>query len=77
MRPAVLGTKVYLDLDIEELLPYIDWNPFFQVWLGIVGRLQLSLSLTVHCSRPRLVCALRVAAQQQLPEFVAACSASV
>ncbi|KAI3432427.1 hypothetical protein D9Q98_003981 [Chlorella vulgaris] len=32
VRPAVLGTKVYLDLDIEELLPYIDWNPFFQVW---------------------------------------------
>lgn len=53
MRPAVLGTKVYLDLDIEELLPYIDWNPFFQVWLGIAGRLQLSLSLTVHCSRPK------------------------
>lgn len=46
VRPAVLGTKVYLDLDIEELLPYIDWNPFFQVWLGIAGRLQLSLSLT-------------------------------
>lgn len=34
MRPAVpamLGTKAYLDFPIEEVLPYIDWNPFFQV----------------------------------------------
>ena len=26
----MLGTKTYLDFPIEELLPYIDWNPFFQ-----------------------------------------------
>ncbi|KAI7837900.1 hypothetical protein COHA_008281, partial [Chlorella ohadii] len=31
-RPALLGTKVWEDYPIEELLPYIDWNPFFQVW---------------------------------------------
>ncbi|KAL4434809.1 hypothetical protein ABPG77_005336 [Micractinium sp. CCAP 211/92] len=31
-KPALLGTKVYQDYPIEELLPYIDWNPFFQVW---------------------------------------------
>ncbi|PRW61565.1 cobalamin-dependent methionine synthase [Chlorella sorokiniana] len=31
-RPALLGTKVWEDYPVEELLPYIDWNPFFQVW---------------------------------------------
>jgi 5-methyltetrahydrofolate--homocysteine methyltransferase len=27
-----LGTKVYKDFPLEDVLPYIDWNPFFQVW---------------------------------------------
>jgi len=31
-KPKLLGTKVYTDYDLSELLPYIDWNPFFQVW---------------------------------------------
>merc|ERR1719149_500152 len=31
-KPKLLGTKVYKDYDLKELLPYIDWNPFFQVW---------------------------------------------
>jgi 5-methyltetrahydrofolate--homocysteine methyltransferase len=31
VRPNLLGTKVYHELDLEQLLPYIDWNPFFQV----------------------------------------------
>ena len=30
--PQLVGTKVYDDFPLEELLPYIDWNPFFQVW---------------------------------------------
>jgi len=30
--PKLLGTKTYIDYDLSELLPYIDWNPFFQVW---------------------------------------------
>lgn len=30
--PNLIGTKVYEDYPLEELLPYIDWNPFFQVW---------------------------------------------
>jgi len=30
--PNMLGTKVYDDYDLAELLPFIDWNPFFQVW---------------------------------------------
>lgn len=25
VRPALLGTKVWEDYPIEELLPYIDW----------------------------------------------------
>merc|ERR1711871_1097976 len=31
-KPNLLGTKVFTDYDLKELLPYIDWNPFFQVW---------------------------------------------
>jgi len=30
--PKLLGTKVFKNVDLKELLPYIDWNPFFQVW---------------------------------------------
>jgi len=30
--PKLIGTEVYIDYPLEELLPYIDWNPFFQVW---------------------------------------------
>eukprot|EP00887_Chlorella_sp_A99_P006796 scaffold2.g6796.t1 len=31
-RPRQLGTVVYEDFPIEEVVPYIDWNPFFSVW---------------------------------------------
>ncbi|KAJ2158450.1 hypothetical protein GGF46_003767 [Coemansia sp. RSA 552] len=31
-KPNVVGHRVYEDIDLNELLPYIDWNPFFQVW---------------------------------------------
>merc|ERR1719149_499485 len=31
-KPKMLGTKAFIDYDLNELLPYIDWNPFFQVW---------------------------------------------
>jgi len=27
-----LGTKVFKDYPLSELVPCIDWNPFFQVW---------------------------------------------
>merc|ERR1711966_646813 len=30
--PKLLGIKTYHDYDLKELLPFIDWNPFFQVW---------------------------------------------
>ena len=31
-KPKLLGTKVFKNFPLKELLPYIDWNPFFQVW---------------------------------------------
>jgi len=31
-KPKMLGTKTFNCVDLKELLPYIDWNPFFQVW---------------------------------------------
>ena len=34
--PATTGV-VALDVDLEELLPYIDWGPFFQTW-DLAGR---------------------------------------
>lgn len=29
--PQALGRTVYKDYPIEDVLDYIDWNPFFQV----------------------------------------------
>jgi 5-methyltetrahydrofolate--homocysteine methyltransferase len=31
-RPAFLGTRVFRTYDLAELVPYIDWTPFFQTW---------------------------------------------
>lgn len=31
-KPAYLGTKVYDNYPLEQLLAHIDWNPFFQVF---------------------------------------------
>lgn len=30
--PSFLGVKVFTDYDLESLVPYIDWKPFFDVW---------------------------------------------
>ena len=32
IRPAKLGVHTFVDYPLEEVVPYIDWNPFFQVW---------------------------------------------
>ncbi|PNW81543.1 hypothetical protein CHLRE_06g250902v5 [Chlamydomonas reinhardtii] len=32
VKPKVLGNKVIRAFPIEDVLDYIDWNPFFQVW---------------------------------------------
>ncbi len=31
-RPTFTGTRVLSSLDVAELIPYIDWTPFFQTW---------------------------------------------
>lgn len=31
-KPAVMGKKEIVNFPLEELLPYIDWNPFFSTW---------------------------------------------
>jgi 5-methyltetrahydrofolate--homocysteine methyltransferase len=31
-RPEFLGTRTLRDFPLEELVPYIDWSPFFMVW---------------------------------------------
>jgi cobalamin-dependent methionine synthase I len=30
VTPKQLGTKVWADFPIEDVIKYIDWNPFFQ-----------------------------------------------
>ncbi len=32
VKPAFFGTKVYKDFPLEELVPMIDWTPFFSTW---------------------------------------------
>src|SRR5690606_4139092 len=36
-RPEFLGTKVFADVDIAEIIPFIDWGPFFSAW-ELAGR---------------------------------------
>ena len=31
-QPAFLGRRELIDVAIEELVPYIDWSPFFMAW---------------------------------------------
>uniref|UniRef100_H2Z6R8 Methionine synthase n=1 Tax=Ciona savignyi TaxID=51511 RepID=H2Z6R8_CIOSA len=31
-EPKFIGNKVFHDFNIEKLVPYIDWKPFFDVW---------------------------------------------
>lgn len=32
MEPSFLGTRVFEDYDLQALVGYIDWKPFFDVW---------------------------------------------
>jgi 5-methyltetrahydrofolate--homocysteine methyltransferase len=32
VKPALTGTKVFLSYPLSELVPYIDWAPFFIAW---------------------------------------------
>jgi 5-methyltetrahydrofolate--homocysteine methyltransferase len=31
-KPAFLGTKALRDFPLQEIVPYIDWSPFFMAW---------------------------------------------
>jgi len=31
-RPAFTGTRILKDIPLNELVPFIDWSPFFHVW---------------------------------------------
>jgi len=31
-RPSFLGTRVYNPVALDEIVPYIDWTPFFHAW---------------------------------------------
>lgn len=35
MTPQLLGTKVYKEYAVKDVVDYIDWNPFFQVGVGV------------------------------------------
>jgi 5-methyltetrahydrofolate--homocysteine methyltransferase len=37
IRPSFLGTRTFRNYDLAELVPYIDWTPFFQTW-ELAGR---------------------------------------
>ncbi|MGP8192942.1 MAG: methionine synthase [Methylovirgula sp.] len=32
VKPTFTGTRIFRSYPIEELVPYIDWTPFFQTW---------------------------------------------
>jgi 5-methyltetrahydrofolate--homocysteine methyltransferase len=32
VKPSFLGARTFQDYPLEELVPYIDWTPFFQTW---------------------------------------------
>jgi len=36
-KPDFLGTRIVNDLPLEELVPYIDWSPFFSSW-QLIGK---------------------------------------
>ena len=37
VKPSFLGTQAFKSYDLAELVPYIDWTPFFQTW-ELTGR---------------------------------------
>ena len=32
VKPTFLGTRAFTDFPLADLVPYIDWSPFFQTW---------------------------------------------
>ncbi len=31
-RPGFLGARAYADIPLDEIIPFIDWSPFFSAW---------------------------------------------
>jgi len=42
-RPDFLGTRTFADFSLAELVPYIDWSPFFSTW-ELTGKFPAILS---------------------------------
>ena len=42
-RPSFLGARPFRSYDLSELVPYIDWTPFFQTW-ELAGRYPMILN---------------------------------
>ena len=42
-KPTFMGPRSFADYDLAELVPYIDWTPFFQTW-ELAGRFPQILS---------------------------------
>lgn len=36
-KPSFLGNRTFLNYPLKEIVPYIDWTPFFQTWM-LAGR---------------------------------------
>ena len=51
-KPTFLGTRVFDTYDLAELVPYIDWTPFFQTW-ELKGRFPAILEDEAGRGRPR------------------------
>nr|WP_321443891.1 methionine synthase [uncultured Cohaesibacter sp.] len=46
-KPSFIGTKVIDDIDLADLVPFIDWTPFFSTW-EMKGRYPAILSDDVY-----------------------------
>lgn len=60
VKPKLIGTKAFIDFPLEDVLDYIDWNPFFQVhicfceltnWLGTLSALECQRQLADSCKK--------------------------
>lgn len=46
--PNKLGSTVFLDYDLEKVIPFIDWVPFFSVWQLKVQKINESFQRNTH-----------------------------
>ena len=66
-RPTFLGTRVFKEYPLDELVPYIDWTPFFAAW-EMVGTYPLLLDSEKYGEAAR---SLFNDAQEMLKQMVA------